>query len=325
MSIRTSHVGSFPLEHSPENVERVISDLAAIGIDAPPYPQLRDFISIYLRPLLDVGLLREVRGNYYTDLRLIHELRLPEPRIPEAELMAEYVRKGRYGFRWLRAPVTGPFTLASRIGLREGSAGDLKATLLSSRDVLFDVLMPYVKSFIKYLSSLGYNIVFVDEPILGVMVGKRRILLGYSEEDIVRVINELFSGVPGEHGIHVCGRISSRLFRLLASVKSLNILNFEFHDNPQNLESVDGRLLADSGKFLAPGIASSRKPVVEDVSELREILSKVYRVAGGRVDLVSADCGYGGLKGALSSDIEAYEIGLEKLRRIIAVVRELAD
>ena len=188
---------------------------------------------------------------------------------------------------------------------------------------MLNVLVPYIKSFINYLTSLGYNVVFIDEPILGVIVGKRRILFGYREEDIGNVIDELFEGVPGEHGIHVCGRISGRLFRLLSGIKTLNILNFEFHDSPQNFEVIDKRLLEDNNKFLAPGIASSKKPVVEDLSELREIFSKAYRVAGGRVDLVSADCGYGGLRDALGSDIVAYKIGLEKLRKIITVVREL--
>ena len=91
MSIRTSHVGSFPLRYSPENVRQVLSDLASIGIDAPPYPQLRDFVDIYLRPLLNAGLLSENRGTYFADLRIIHEPLLPKPKIPEAELFLSLI------------------------------------------------------------------------------------------------------------------------------------------------------------------------------------------------------------------------------------------
>jgi len=237
--------------------------------------------------------------------------------------LSGYVREGLYRFRWLRAPVTGPFTIASKILLIGSSGVGLGSTLLSVKEVVLNVLVPYVKSMVKYMVSLGFNVIFIDEPILGVMVGKKKILLNYGDDEIVDAIEKVLGGVPGERGIHVCGKISSRLFEVLANTPSLNILNFEFHDSPENLRVVNSRLLEVGDKVLAPGIASSRTPVVEDVGELKSILDKVYRLAGGRVDLVSADCGFRGLKGVFSNDAEAYAVGIEKLRRVVTATKEL--
>ncbi len=321
--IRTSHVGSFPLPPSFENIERIVDDLYSIGLDAPPYPQLRSFINIYLDPLKDLGVLFERDGFYFLDdpekLSLLEDYK---PHVLEAEQTIEIVRGGRYGFKWLRAPVTGVFTLASRIYLSRNIGEGLKATLLARKD-LIEPMKTYVAKHLEYMSRLGYNILFIDEPVLGVIVGRRRILFGYTGEDIVETINTLFNKLSGEHGIHVCGRISPRLFKLLASVEKLDILNFEFHDSPTNLKVIDGELLVSSGKKLAPGIASSKKPVVEDIEELKQILLGTGERVDWRIDLVSADCGFGGLSVEGGDQWRAYRIGIEKLRNIVRVVKSI--
>ena len=186
-----------------------------------------------------------------------------------------------------------------------------------------DLLAPYVRSFIEYLLGLGYNIVFLDEPILGVIVGKRRIILGYTEDYIADTINYLLRNVYGEKGIHVCGHISNKLFELLASIESLDILNFEFYDTRKNLDIIDHGILEKYGKLLAPGIVSAKRPFVEEIKEIRELLNEIYKLAGGRIDLVSGDCGFAGLKDVLDDPLETYRISIEKLKRIVSIVREL--
>ncbi len=320
---RTSHVGSFPLPYSSGNLDRVINDLWRIGIDAPPYPQLRSFIDIYLQPLADEGILRSRGGFYFLDSReKITQLKDFEARIPEAEYFAEMVKGSRIGFKWLRGPVTGVFTLASRIYTVDDVNRGLYATLLRDHSAL-EHIVGYVHRMLKYLHGLGYNVLFIDEPVLGVIVGKRRILLGYTEEEIKNVINNVYDGIGGEHGIHVCGRISPRLFKLLSGTESIDILNFEFHDNPLNIEFIDQGLLEENDKILAPGVASSKNPVVESMEEIRGLLLRIRERAGDRIDLVSADCGFGGLSVEDGDPYKAYMIGIEKLRRIKRVVEEL--
>lgn len=323
MPIRTSHVGSFPLDYSRENVSTIMRDLRSIGIDAPPYPQLRSFIDIYLQPLVDEDVVRTKDGFYFINIDRVDDIRKIKPKVLEAEDAVEALRKYDLEFKWLRAPVTGVFTLASRLYVEEDIGRGLYATLLSRKNLVRDILAPYIRSFVEYLLGLGYNIVFLDEPILGVIVGKRRIILGYTEDFIADTINYLLKNVNVERGIHVCGRISGKLFELLASIESLNILNFEFYDTRENLDIIEYGILEKYDKLLAPGIVSAKKPFVEEPDKIRKLLNEVYRLAGGRIDLVSGDCGFAGLKDTLDDPLETYRISIEKLKRIVSIVREL--
>lgn len=133
--LRTGHVGSFPLPHSPKNIETVARDLAEIGIDAPPYPQLRSFIDIYLKPLADHGILA-LKGSFYylADPEKLRETEYIEPYIPEAEYMARRNKQDKL-FQWLRGPVTGPFTLSSRIYVEKDISMGLVATLLKNKEL----------------------------------------------------------------------------------------------------------------------------------------------------------------------------------------------
>ena len=76
----------------------------------------------------------------------------------------------------------------------------------------------YIRSFVDYMVGLGYNIVFIDEPVLGVLVGRKLIALGYTEDYIVGVMEKVLGGLSVERGVHVCGRVSDKLFQLLLSI-----------------------------------------------------------------------------------------------------------
>ena len=320
--IRTSHVGSFPLEHSEENIEMIIRDLYDVGIDVPPYPQMRSFIDIYLEPLVKAGILVRERNYYFIniDIDKASSLELPPPRVVEAEITINYISRYGLKFKALRAPVTGVFTLASKIYVEKDVSMGLRATLLPRLDVVKNLLVRYIRSFINYLVNLGFNVVFIDEPILGVIVGRKRILYGFSEDDIIGTLNSVLRDVGVERGIHVCGRISDRLFKILAQVDSVKYMNFEFHDSPKNLDVIEVKFLESYDKFIAPGIASSRKLAIEDINSMVKILNDVLKKSSGRVDLVSADCGFKELKGLSKDPMEAYRVSIMKLRNIVKAV-----
>ncbi|RLG91262.1 MAG: methionine synthase [Thermoprotei archaeon] len=323
--MRTSHVGSFPLENTRANVEKILVDLWKIGLDVPPYPQLRSFIDIYLEPLVKEKVLISKNGFYYIkDLKNIENIVSHEPYIPEAEYTIQCIRKNNLGFKWLRAPVTGVFTLASRIYIDHDFSKGLSATLISKPEYLDPIIM-YVRNHLEYLKKQGYNILFVDEPTLGVIVGKRRILYGYSDNDIREIYDQLFYGLGLENGIHVCGRISPKLFEILVTTKRIKYLNFEFHDNPRNIESIDKSLLVENNKYIAPGVASAKKPVVESVREIINVLKKLIEKIDYRIDLVSADCGFGGLIDETNDPTKSYSIGLEKLKNIVKAVKIIKE
>ncbi|MCD6301792.1 MAG: methionine synthase [Staphylothermus sp.] len=323
--MRTSHVGSFPLENTEANISKILNDLWQIGLDAPPYPQLRSFIDIYLEPLVREGILASKNGFYYLrEPKNIENIVNLQPHIPEAEYTIKYIRENKLGFKWLRGPVTGVFTLASRIYVDTDFSKGLSATLISNHAYL-DPIIKYVRKYLEYLSKQGYNILFVDEPTLGIIVGRRRILFGYSDDDIRKIYDQLFYGLGMENGIHVCGRISPRLFEILATTKRIKYLNFEFHDKPQNIESIDKSLLIEYDKYIAPGVASAKKPVVESIDEIRTNLMKLIEKTDHRIDLVSADCGFGGLVTETNDPVKSYNIGLEKLKNIIKAVKSVKE
>ena len=318
--MNTTHVGSFPLDPAPGVEERILRDLAGIGLDYPPYPQTRSFIDIFLEPLVHAGLLEKHGGRYYGDPEELLNAHPPHIRIPEAEASIRIA--GRMGFKGLRGPVTGAYTLAGEV-LVAGGDGGLRSTMIARRDIVDSFFKEHVAMNASYMAELGYSLVFMDEPMLGVIVGGRRILYGHTEESIAENLSYIAGKAGGAYmrGIHVCGRISGRLFSLLASVDKLNILNFEFKDSPSNISSISREDLEKGDKTLSPGLASSRNPTVESVEEIRGLLRKVSETAGGRVDYASADCGFKALQGAAEDQEEAYRIGLLKLQNIVKAVK----
>ena len=320
-AMNTTHVGSFPLDPRPGVEKRILADLERIGLDYPPYPQTRSFIDIFLEPLVEEGLLEKRRGRYYAEPEELREAKPPRIRVPEAEDAARIARD--MGFKGLRAPVTGAYTLAGQV-LWGDPSGGVASSMVSRPEIVEGFFAEYVALNAGYMRRLGYSLVFVDEPMLGVLVGGRRILYGHTEESIRSTLNQVLRETRGAlRGIHVCGRISGRLFRLLASVEELDILNFEFMDNPRNISSIDQEALEKGDKILSPGLASSKNPRVESMEEIRGLLAEVARAAGGRVDYASADCGFGALRGAAGDPEEAYMIGLRKLENIVKAVGDI--
>lgn len=318
--LRSSHIGSFPLEYSLSNIERVITDLASLGLDVPPYPQLRSFIDIYLEPLVKAGVVTSERGLFYSSPKEITSWR-GNVSIPEAEYAVEVVKRFKLGFKGLRAPVTGPFTLASRIYISRGST-TLSNTLLTNHEFVKETLKEYVSNFVKYMVTLGYTIVFLDEPTLGFIIGARRNLY-YSDVDIIEVLDYIAKNADVEVGIHVCGRIHKRVLELLVRVSKVKYISLEFHDSPTNIEVIDRSLLEKYDKIISPGIISSKNVRLESEEEAYTLLERIYTVSGGRVDLVSADCGFGGLRGTLGNSEEEYKLALMKLERVIKVCGKL--
>ncbi len=313
--MRTSHVGSYPLDYSLNNFKKAFLDTVEAGITVPPVPQLRPFTDMYLDPLEEMGYLKKIKGGKYNPIRLEGE---PEP--PEMEEVNWFInvaRERNFDLSHARMPITGPFTLASRI---ETGEGGIFNSLITDKKKIFEFLVPYISRIAKRMDELGFGVIFVDEPVVGLLVG-RRILLNYSESDILEAYELIFSGVKAEKGTHICGKISPRLSEILMKVP-VTYLSHEFYDSRSNLDRFSKESLEEGGKVLSPGIVSAQSMNVETVEEVRKLLIEIIdRFGLERVDLVSGDCGFGGLKAA---GPHAYNIAISKLRLISEVVRSLS-
>lgn len=300
----TTYVGSFPLPHSAENVCRVVRDVQRLGVDYPNYPQLRSFIDMFLLPLLGKGI-GHVDGRYvlmggHIDVEPV------DPAIGEPmEAMLRCL--DRSAVRGVRACVTGPFTLASHIYLSPSNV-DLRGSALTRPDIV-QRLARYTRAVAKLFVDLGADYINIDEPVLGVMVG-RRVLFGYDHDQIVDVLNGVLSGLNAMRGIHVCGRLNPHLFGLLSRL-DVEILDHEFADNPENVQYV-ARV---EGKHFAVGVVSSRKARVESAVEAAGTALRVAeRVGMDAVFAVKPDCGFAALRAERDDPEEAYGVALEKLR-----------
>lgn len=321
--MRSSHVGSLPLTYTPQNVRKAVRALHSVGLEVPPYPQLRGFIETFLGPLEEVGALQRRRGLYFSSPRQLLEARLRTFSVAEAEEAVRAISEEGLRFKALRGPVTGPLTLASRVYLSEDPSRGLAATALASPELVKEVFLNLVGGFVEYLRTLGYSIVFIDEPALTLVVG-RRLMGGWSEGEILEVLSSAAKrAAPSEVGIHVCGPLNPRLLEVLAAVDGVRYLSLEFASTPSNLRLLNRALLEKYDKVVSPGIVKSSSPRVESREEALAILEKVYEGSGGRVDLVSGDCGFGGLRGSLGDEESEFATSLSKLRVVVEAVVEL--
>lgn len=322
--IRTSHVGSFPLDYDHENVKRIVLDMYKIGIDVPPFPQLRDFVEIYLKPLGEVGYVHSKKGFFFIDINKIDYWSNIGLHIFEAEDMINVVKHQGIKFNNLRAPVTGPFTLASRVYIVDDISKGISATCLAKKELVFNVFGEFVINIVKYIAKLGYGIVFIDEPVFNYIIGRRKILFNYTEDDIITMLEKITMQLPNiEFGIHICGSLNTRIIELIIQISRIRYINIELHDSPLNIDLISREILEKYDKRIAPGIVSAQKSTIESIDEALLLLRNVYNKTGGRIDLVTGDCGFGGLRGMLNDREKEYNIALSKLKVIVEAVKRL--
>lgn len=317
--MHTSYVGSFPLEFCRESVERIAKDMYSIGLTYPSYPQLRDFTAMFLDPLSSQGLIHKNGLDYVFSANIIGELEKADIPVPfEALWFVEYVGKHGLNFAGIRAPVTGAFTLASRI-YRTKRPHSIRESLMNDLTFL-ESLASAISNLIHKLEDLGYNLIVVDEPILSIAYGSGISLIKHRSEDVLRIFGKLESR-KSIMGVHVCGRISPTLSKLLLE-SNFTLLDHEFKDMPENFKSLNPERFKGSDKLLSVGCVSSKKAEVEKTEEVLNILSKAISLYGDKLYMAKPDCGFRGLRGILPED-EAYKVSIMKLKTIIEAVKRL--
>jgi len=314
----TSTIGSFPLDDTIDNRRKCVDDLISVGIDFPAYPQLADMDKQFLDDLLDqdVGLIFE-NGEY----KLSGE-DLKDPRsVPGLDILLwtiQYLEKtGMRRKVRIKAPITGPFTLASCI--RRGKGIFPFNTAVSNLRLvrqIADIVMICCREASRYAEMIA-----IDEPILSVIVGSRSIF-GY-EEDIIRIFNDLREAC-GERivGTHICGRISPKLSSILLKT-SLDFLSHEFHDTPKNIEVYQPEELRKNEKILSVGCVSASNAHVETVDEILDLMVR-FRDYDDCI-IFTPDCGFRKLSARNLSKEEAYTVSIRKLKNMVEAARRFSS
>ena len=313
--VYTSTIGSFPLADSVANRTRCMEDLLEVGIDIPAYPQLTDMGRQFLDDLAsqDIGIDFGRRWYKLTGEELEEDVSPPglEPFSWSVRYLEE---RGVRDTVKLRAAITGPFTLASYI---QTGPGTFPSNTAASSPELVRQLARILRDSCKAASNEA-NMISIDEPIMGTIVGAR-ILFGHREEDIIQAFNSLKQACTAELvGTHICGRIPPRLAKILLRTE-LDFLSHEFYDSPQNRDMYSPEQLEENAKVLSVGCLSSKNPRVERSEEILRTMER-FRHYGNSL-IFTPDCGFRSLR-VSGSEEKGYEVSIRKLENMAEAARE---
>jgi len=313
--IFTSTIGSFTLEDTEANRKRCINDLLAVGLDYPSYPQLSEMGPQFLNDLTKHGSGVQQEKNRYRISGKIIEYNGPPLGLEPFFWATKYLdEKGFTNNVRLKAPITGPFTLASFIETKPGMFP--YNTAVSDFNLVNQIAGILSESC--EAASENASMISIDEPILSVLVGART-AFGYRDEDIISVYNSLKKAC-GERivGSHICGRISPKLADILLRTE-LDFISHEFFDTPQNITLYSPEKLRENEKVLSVGCLSTKNPRIESP---KEILNFMKQLNGHKEALIfTPDCGFRKLLRNNMDTEEAYRISLSKLRNMVAALK----
>jgi len=264
--LATTVVGSYPVVkggglrslfdplHSA--VETAVSDQISAGIDIISDGQVRgDMIGAFASKLPGV------KGQEITG---------------KVEPAAGSITVGDTKYALSKAPkvkgiITGPTTLAHGLHIstpiyrnKEELALDLAAALVPEA---------------KALEAAGITLLQIDEPMFS--TGMADLAVGK------QAIGLITSALRIPTCMHVCGNLGNVLDEILKF--NVNVLDFEFANNPANLDLLSRRDLA--GRMIGYGCVDSSSDTVESVAGIKKRIEKGIEIFDPRIMLLDPDCG----------------------------------
>jgi len=332
--MKSTVVGSWPLNNTNENMENIFNDLINVGIDYPCYPQLVSMISQFLSPLTKtIPQLEEVGNKFF----LSEDFKIPKT--PLAMQYGEFITTFfkehphlKEKIKGTKACLTGPFTLTFEILLKQNLSKNLKPIIFKEpRAVMVDWLVDKFAEIMKQIGAayndLGIEIISMDEPILGLLVGRKPYF--HSEDFFIKTINKAVSGIKNLSSIHVCGVISPKLRDILLNT-NVNILDHEFRANEHNFKVFEKEHLQKSDKLLAMGTIKSNfgpesnkqiDDYIEDVDFVKQFIQRGIDCYGTENLIIKPDCGFLPLK-AFGEKV-GYEIAIRKVKNMVIALKDL--
>lgn len=321
--LKTTVVGSFPLQHSLDNMRRALSDQIEAGIDFPCYGQLLDMTMMFLEPLA-----RENCGIEIIDgtAWITDRLKVPEKPIT-LELLKfaqDYLLENPSNkVDGIKVPITGPITLSSVTKVSE------KRYAVEYPELISD-FSKIVVELAKWYDEAGAGLITIDEPSLE--HAKR---LGTDPEILIKTINGPIKAIKRAiPSIHVCGNVSAVKDILIQS--EAPILDHGFKDFPSNLECYSKGVLEKADKMIGFGCVSTAPDpqlmldisggkvqwtkAVESVGEMEKLILEGGKRFGLERLIIDPDCGFGGIKNYFRDDT-GQRIATEEMKNMVEAVR----
>jgi len=323
--LKTTVVGSFPLQHSLDNMRRALTDQIEAGVNFPCYGQLLDMNLMFLEPLAKEKCGIEMIGG---EAWITGALEVPKRPITLEflEFAQDYLKKNpSEEVDGIKIPITGPITLSSVAKVSE------KHHAIEYPDFILD-FSNIVVELAKWYDKAGAGLIMIDEPSLGYAVW-----LGIEPDVLIEAINKPIKAIKSAlPSVHVCGDVST-VTDILIQSKAL-ILDHSFKDFSANLESYSKDILEKADKMIGFGCVSSTPDpqllldiragkaqwaeAVESVDDIERLILEGGRRFGLERLLIDPDCGFGGMREYFKDDT-GQRIATEKLKNMVEAVRRV--
>ena len=334
ISWATTVVGSFPYENTPENMEQAFWDQIQAGVDYPCYPQLVSMMDQFFEPAMkaECGIVKKGK-KYYLD----GDFKIPSKPIAleYGQFVLDFLEKYpevKSKIKGWKACLTGPFTLAGEIIVPSERVNGKRPILFEEpRAIMNAEIVSQIATMMANIAreyvKMGASIVSMDEPSLGLIIGKRKCFF-HPESTYTDLLNKAIEPISTNSSIHVCGRISPRLRDVLLNT-NVNIVDHEFQKE-DNANLYERAQLESKNKVLAYGILESSvayqeqgtlESYVETPAILEEKMSQVVSTYGRDNLIFKPDCGFGGLKAIFGQELAA-EIVRKKLSTLADVMQK---
>ncbi len=336
LSLKTTHIGSIPLEEAERAVKLVFD-----SVDIPAWPQLskikKEGMLLQFNEgfpgfnwndeKIEVSSARfeeEMLGFYEAYLQVTEENKLE---ILENFALSEDVARGFKAFLELgkdrnfsivKGQITGPFTLATALKTDTGE-------IPLFRDDLRDLITKFVAikalaQGIKLKTLAPKVIIFMDEP--GLVSFGSSAFITISKNDVITMLNEIANLLKKHQiipGIHVCANTSWDVV-LESEIEILNFDSFNFYDKFIIYDRYIKNFLEKENKYIAWGVIPTDrehlgKVNLEDIynkfkTQLKDMSEKIEFSEEKILEksLITPACGMGSL------DIKLAEKGFNLLK-----------
>ncbi len=291
----TTVVGSYPTE----TVEEAVADQIEAGIEyvstgqvcmyktnmTQPFFEAMENVKIVSLLEKDVPLLGRIslKGDIST-IGVIEE-------VNQAERILSGIKKGQ-GKKEVKGILTGPSTIVWAIP--SFGLGSYK----SHKNLLED-LSEIITALAQEMIKKGVSFIQIDEPIFS----RYPKLVDAGAKAVSAICENIDAKIIA---LHVCGELSSSLFKQLASISGIDILDHEFSEFPNNFKFIKKKILIEMEKNLGLGVINKSINQVESVEEVKELIEKGINDFGAEKIVIDPDCGLR----SLERDIAKRKLGV---------------
>jgi 5-methyltetrahydropteroyltriglutamate--homocysteine methyltransferase len=190
--------------------------------------------------------------------------------------------------------ITGPTTLAHGLHIDTPMYRNKEELALE----LAAALIPEAKA----LEAAGITLLQIDEPMFST---------GMADLDIGKqAIGLITTALHIPICMHVCGNLGNVIDEILKF--NVNVLDFEFANNPANLDLLSRRDL--TGRMIGYGCVDSASDTVESVAEIRKRIEKGIEIFDPKIMLLDPDCGM---------RMRSHEVAYRKLKNLADAAKEV--